>query len=234
MGQISLGMNLEATRHHDKPFEWGLDRAAEMGYEYVEPMVHFGRELMSEAGYYHTVSMFNDPLVMRKMCEDRGPENLRPSSPRAGLPARLPRRVPEDGDSLRGRVRRAGGQHRRRHQGALDHRGGRPRADAVHALRSGFGGRAAGSQDRAGMPRPVLQDPRGPRPHLQPGSLAGHRHQPRYGQRLPCRPGPLRMAGARRRTVWSTCTPRTSATSIPRPNAAKSAARPSAAPAATA
>ena len=50
-------MNLEATRRHDKPFEWGLDRAVEMGYQYVEPMVHFGRELMSEAGYYHTVSM---------------------------------------------------------------------------------------------------------------------------------------------------------------------------------
>lgn len=72
MGKILLGMNLEATRHHDKPFEWGLDRAAEMGYEYVEPMVHFGRELMSEAGYYHTVSMLNDPLVMRKLVEDRG------------------------------------------------------------------------------------------------------------------------------------------------------------------
>jgi sugar phosphate isomerase/epimerase len=72
MGKISIGMNLEATRHHDKPFEWGLDKAAEMGYEYVEPMVHFGRELMSEAGYYHTVSMFNDPLVMREMCEKRG------------------------------------------------------------------------------------------------------------------------------------------------------------------
>lgn len=53
MGRILLGVNLEATRHHDKPFEWGLDRADEMGYEYVEPMVHFGRELMSEAGYYH-------------------------------------------------------------------------------------------------------------------------------------------------------------------------------------
>jgi sugar phosphate isomerase/epimerase len=72
MGKIAVGMNLEATRHHDKPFEWGLDRAAELGFEYVEPMVHFGRELMSEAGYYHTVSMFNDPLVMRKMCESRG------------------------------------------------------------------------------------------------------------------------------------------------------------------
>jgi hypothetical protein len=64
-------MNLEATRHHDKPFEWGLDRAAELGYEYVEPMVHFGRELMSEAGYYHTVSMFNDPMAMRQMVESR-------------------------------------------------------------------------------------------------------------------------------------------------------------------
>ena len=72
MGKISVGMNLEATRHHDKSFEWGLDRAAEMGYEYVEPMVHFGRELMSEANYYHTVSLFNDPLVMRRMVEDRG------------------------------------------------------------------------------------------------------------------------------------------------------------------
>jgi sugar phosphate isomerase/epimerase len=72
MGKIHVGMNLEATRHHDKPFEWGLDRAAEMGFEYVEPMVHFGRELMSEAGYYHTVSLLNDPLVMREMCDKRG------------------------------------------------------------------------------------------------------------------------------------------------------------------
>jgi sugar phosphate isomerase/epimerase len=72
MGKICVGMNLEATRHHDKPFEWGLDRAAEMGYEYVEPMVHFGRELMSEAGYYHTYSLFNDPWVMRRMCDERG------------------------------------------------------------------------------------------------------------------------------------------------------------------
>ncbi|MDO5553534.1 MAG: sugar phosphate isomerase/epimerase [Planctomycetia bacterium] len=72
MGNVKIGMNLEATRHHDKPFVWGLDRAAEMGYEYVEPMVHFGRELMSEAGYYHTWSLFDDPMKMRRLCEDRG------------------------------------------------------------------------------------------------------------------------------------------------------------------
>ncbi|MDR2704763.1 MAG: sugar phosphate isomerase/epimerase [Planctomycetaceae bacterium] len=72
MSKIKIGMNLEATRHHDKPFDWGLDQAAAMGYEYVEPMVHFGRELMSEAGYYHTYSLFDDPYKMRRKCEDRG------------------------------------------------------------------------------------------------------------------------------------------------------------------
>ncbi len=45
---------------------------SEMGYEFVETMVHFGRELMSEAGYYHTVSLFSDPLAMKEMVEKRG------------------------------------------------------------------------------------------------------------------------------------------------------------------
>ena len=72
MGKIYLGMNLEATRHHDKPFEWGVDKAAEMGYEYIEPMVHWGRELMSEAGYYHTVSMWDDPLAHASRWSKRG------------------------------------------------------------------------------------------------------------------------------------------------------------------
>lgn len=72
MGKIFVGMNLEATRHHDKPFAWGVQKAAEMGYEYIEPMVHWGRELMSEAGYYHTVSMMNDPLEMKELAEKHG------------------------------------------------------------------------------------------------------------------------------------------------------------------
>ena len=72
MGNIFLGMNLEATRHHDKPFEWGVERAAEIGYEYIEPMVHFGRELMSEAGYFHTVSLFDDPHRLRCAAERNG------------------------------------------------------------------------------------------------------------------------------------------------------------------
>ena len=48
MAKISLGINLEFVRHDDKPFEWGVAKAAELGYEYVEPMVHLGRELLSD------------------------------------------------------------------------------------------------------------------------------------------------------------------------------------------
>jgi sugar phosphate isomerase/epimerase len=72
MGNIAVGMNLEAIRRHEKPFEWGVEKAAEMGYEYIEPMVHFGRELMSEAHYYHTVSMFDDPYRMKRAADKAG------------------------------------------------------------------------------------------------------------------------------------------------------------------
>ena len=72
MAKISLGVNLEFVRHEDKPFEWGVFKAAELGYEYVEPMVHWGRELLSEAGYFHSVSMFDDPLRIRRACDKAG------------------------------------------------------------------------------------------------------------------------------------------------------------------
>lgn len=72
MGAIHIGLNAEYSRHSDKPFEWGVKRAAEMGYKYYEPMVHFGRELMSEAGYYHTVSMFDDPHRIKEACDEAG------------------------------------------------------------------------------------------------------------------------------------------------------------------
>jgi len=72
MGKIGIGVNLEFVRHADKPFEWGVAKAAELGYEYVEPMVHWGRELLSEAGYFHSVSMLDDPLRVRRACEKYG------------------------------------------------------------------------------------------------------------------------------------------------------------------
>ncbi len=71
-GKIKLGVNMEYVRHHDKPFEWGVEKAAEIGYEYVEPMVHLGRELLSEAGYFHSVSMYDDPLWMKEVCDKHG------------------------------------------------------------------------------------------------------------------------------------------------------------------
>ncbi len=72
MGQIFLGVNMEFVRHEDKSFEWGVQKAAEIGYDYVEPMLHWGRELLSEAGYFHSVSMLDDPLRVRRCCEEAG------------------------------------------------------------------------------------------------------------------------------------------------------------------
>jgi len=72
MGKISIGVNLEFVRHADKPFEWAVEKAAELGYEYVEPWVHLGRELISEAGYFATVSMFDDPYRIKRACERAG------------------------------------------------------------------------------------------------------------------------------------------------------------------
>ncbi|MCX7045630.1 MAG: sugar phosphate isomerase/epimerase [Candidatus Sumerlaeota bacterium] len=69
MGKIGIGVNMEFVRRADKSFEWGVQKAAELGYEYVEPMVHWGRELLSEAGYFHSVSMLDDPLRIKRACE---------------------------------------------------------------------------------------------------------------------------------------------------------------------
>jgi sugar phosphate isomerase/epimerase len=72
VGKISIGINMEFVRHDDKPFEWGVEKAASLGYEYIEPMVHWGRELLSEAGYFHSVSMLDDPYRIRRACEKSG------------------------------------------------------------------------------------------------------------------------------------------------------------------
>ena len=62
---IEIGVNLEFIRCEDKSFEEGVRCAAKLGFLYVEPMVHNGRELLSEAGYFHSFSMDNDPLEMK-------------------------------------------------------------------------------------------------------------------------------------------------------------------------
>ena len=72
MGKVGIGLNLEAVRTSHKPFEWAVQFAAELGYEYIEPMVHWGRELLSEARYFHSVSMLDDPLRIRRAVEKHG------------------------------------------------------------------------------------------------------------------------------------------------------------------
>jgi len=90
MSNIRIGINLEFVRHADKPFEWGVAKAAELGYEYVEPMVHWGRELLSEAGYFHSVSMLDDPLRIKRCCQKYGVKL-------SGLSAHTPLTKPEIG-----------------------------------------------------------------------------------------------------------------------------------------
>jgi sugar phosphate isomerase/epimerase len=90
MAKINFGINLEFVRHDDKPFEWGVAKAAELGYDYIEPMVHWGRELLSEAGYFHSVSMLDDPLRIRRACEQHGVKL-------SGLSAHCPITKPEIG-----------------------------------------------------------------------------------------------------------------------------------------
>lgn len=72
MAKLAIGVNMEFVRHADKSFEWGVEKAAQLGYDYVEPMVHWGRELLSEAGYFHSVSMLDDPYRVKRACERAG------------------------------------------------------------------------------------------------------------------------------------------------------------------
>jgi sugar phosphate isomerase/epimerase len=72
MGKILIGINMEFVRSADKPFAWGVEKAAELGYERIEPMVHLGRELLSEAGYFHSLSMEEDPLEVVEVCQRHG------------------------------------------------------------------------------------------------------------------------------------------------------------------
>jgi sugar phosphate isomerase/epimerase len=90
MPKIAIGINLEFVRHNDKNFEWGVQKAADLGYDYVEPMVHWGRELLSEAGYFHSVSMLDDPLRLKNACAKAGVKL-------SGLSAHTPLTKPEIG-----------------------------------------------------------------------------------------------------------------------------------------
>jgi sugar phosphate isomerase/epimerase len=80
---IHIGVNLDFIRREDKPFAAGVELAAQIGFRYVEPMVHNGRELLSEAGYYHSISMDEDPLEIKSILDRHGvkPSGLSAHSP---------------------------------------------------------------------------------------------------------------------------------------------------------
>jgi sugar phosphate isomerase/epimerase len=85
---IEIGVNMEFIRHEDKPFAAGVERAAQLGFHFVEPMVHNGRELLSEAGYFHSVSMDEDPLEIKEILDRHGVKA-------SGLSAHCPLMRPE-------------------------------------------------------------------------------------------------------------------------------------------
>lgn len=85
---IAIGVNMEFIRSEDKSFRAGVERAAALGYKYVEPMVHNGRELLSEAGYFHSVSLDEEPLEILDVLDEFGVKA-------SGLSAHTPLMRPE-------------------------------------------------------------------------------------------------------------------------------------------
>jgi sugar phosphate isomerase/epimerase len=71
-GRMGIGINLEYVRHADKSLAWGIKRAGEIGYKYVEPCFLNGRCLLSNAGYCHVTSMDTGPKVIQDMCDEAG------------------------------------------------------------------------------------------------------------------------------------------------------------------
>jgi sugar phosphate isomerase/epimerase len=69
---MKIGVNLEFVREHDMSFREGIETASEIGYDYVEPCVSPGYDLLAEAGYYHMVSLEEDPLEYREMTDELG------------------------------------------------------------------------------------------------------------------------------------------------------------------
>ena len=72
MAKFKIAVNMEFVRSADKGFEAGVKIAADLGYRYVEPMVHTGWELLSEVHYFHSYSMEQDNLLMKEICERCG------------------------------------------------------------------------------------------------------------------------------------------------------------------
>jgi len=66
--KIGIGVNMEFVRHADKSFEYGAQKAAEIGFKYIEPCFLMGTCLLSAAGYCHVRSFDIDPHYYKDFC----------------------------------------------------------------------------------------------------------------------------------------------------------------------
>jgi sugar phosphate isomerase/epimerase len=69
MARYRAVLNMEYIKDAAQGFEWGVRKAAALGYKYVEPMVHTGWDLLSEVDFFHSFSMEEDPLLMKEICD---------------------------------------------------------------------------------------------------------------------------------------------------------------------
>ena len=70
--RMGLGVNLEYVRHTDKSLAYGIERAGQIGYKWVEPCFLDGRCLLSNSGYCHVTSMDTDPKLIKDLCAEAG------------------------------------------------------------------------------------------------------------------------------------------------------------------
>jgi len=68
--RMGIGINLEYVRHADKSLAYGIKRAGQIGYKWVEPCFLDGRCLLSNSGYCHVTSMDTDPKLIRDLCAE--------------------------------------------------------------------------------------------------------------------------------------------------------------------
>ena len=85
--RIGIGINAEFVRHEDRSFAFAVSTAARLGYEFLEPCLLNGRDLLAEAEYYHFRSMDEDPLEVREQLDAVG---LKPSGVSAHAPLMRP------------------------------------------------------------------------------------------------------------------------------------------------
>lgn len=87
MADIGIGINAEFVRKEDKPFEYAVEQASRLGYEYLEPCLMTGRDLLAEAGYYHFLTTEEDAIEVRDQLVAAG---LKPSGVSAHAPLMRP------------------------------------------------------------------------------------------------------------------------------------------------